>query len=204
MKKFIVPAVILLIYSSLIFGGNFTVNLNISYNYGTSDFFGKTQKIYFIGDSNYLETKDNRLGIGFNISLTIPIIKRVCLVPGFSYNFGHQQYTFESRDTANGELEDETRFFQIYSPEINLLYDLFRLKNGWKINLMLGLNHSTFKADAEMKTINTNFWCLQLGMGARFLEQKHFGFQILAYYKMPFDNDTYAYIGILTGMLFKL
>ena len=204
MKKFIIPAVFLLIYPSLILSDGFTINLNISYNYGVSDFFDKAQKTYFIGDTNYLETKDNRLGIGFNISLNIPLIKRLYLVPGFSFNFGHQQYTFEARDNAGGELEDETRFFQIYSPELNFLYDLFRLKNGWKINLMLGFNYSTFKADAEMKTINTNFWCLQLGIGARFLEQKHFGFQILTYYKMPFDNDTYAYIGAMTGILFKL
>jgi hypothetical protein len=203
MKKIVVLAIIVFAMSGLIFCENFSVNLNISYNYGTSGFFGKSQQSYFIGGENYLETIDSRMGIGFNVSINIPLVKRLYLVPGFSLNFGHQQYTFANQDDPGANSQNETSYFHIYSPEISLLYDLFNLKNGWKLDLLAGLTYSTFKADAEMKKENTDFWGLQMGVGARFLQLKHFGFQLFGYYRMPFKSDLYGYIGSMAGISYR-
>jgi hypothetical protein len=203
MKKFIAFAITLLTMSGLALCGDFSVNLSISYNYGTSDFFGESQQSYFIGGDNYLETIDNRMGIGFNVSINIPLVKRFYLVPGFSLNFGHQQYTFTNQDDPEANSQNETSYFYIYSPEISLLYDLFDLKNGWKLDLLLGLTYSTFRADAEMREEDTNFWGLQLGIGARFLDLKRFGLQIFGFYKMPFQSDLYAYVGSMAGVSYR-
>ena len=45
-----------------------------------------------------------------------------------------------------------------------------------------------------------NYWGLQLGIGARTKQLKHFGFQFHAYYKFPFKSDLYAYIGSQAGV----
>lgn len=203
MNKLVVTAIIILTCSSLILAGNFSLNLNISYNLGVSDFFEKTQQSYFIGGANYLETTDTRMGIGFNVNITIPLIKRLYLVPGFSIDFGHQQYTFVNQDSEDEDSENETRYFHIYSPEVNLLYDLFNLKNGWKLDLLAGLTYNAFKADAGMRRDDTQYWCLQLGIGARFLQLKHLGFQIFGYYRIPFKSELFTYIGSMAGVSYR-
>ncbi|MCI0471587.1 MAG: hypothetical protein L0Y73_08020, partial [Candidatus Aminicenantes bacterium] len=79
MKKLILAAIFILLSTAWGLAGNFSVNLNINYNYGISDFFEESKLHLSRSGLNFIETKQNNLGLGFNFSLNIPILKRIYL-----------------------------------------------------------------------------------------------------------------------------
>lgn len=205
MKKVLLVFVLVFSLISWNLAGDFSLNLNINYNSGNDDFFNKAElPLTFLG-LNYIETTHNKLGIGFNLGLNIPLMQRLYLVPGFNVVLGHQAYTYAM--VANGTdaqtAETATHYFQIYSGELNLQYDLLVMENGWLVNAVLGLNYNKLKSDTEMRIDDDSFWGMTAGLGAKFFQLKHFGFQFLAFYKTFFGGKDYNYMGLQTGLSYR-
>lgn len=208
MRRLALTSFFVFLFASWTFASNFSVNLGINYNAGSADFFQESTLHLSYSGLNFVEKKHNQMGFGFNLGFNIPITKRLYIVPGVSMYFGHQQYEYTQVNATPGQAnagEDvkDTYYFIIYSGELNLMYDLFVLKNGWHINLVLGLNYNYFKADAEMLLDDEKYWGMQAGLGARFLLLRHFGFQVLGYYRLPFSDERFASVGALAGICYR-
>ncbi len=206
MRKLFFTLIIVLLPGAGIFSSDFSVSLNINYNAGTTGFFQESSQQLSSNGLNFIEKKHNQMGVGFNFGFYFPIIKRFYIVPGVSMYFGHQQYEYTQVDgtdnTGSNDVKD-TYYFQIYSGELNLLYDLLVLDNGWYVDLLLGINYNYFKADAEMMVDNEKYLGLQTGVGARFFQLRHLGFQFFGYYKVPFSDERLAYMGVHTGLSYR-
>ena len=205
MRKIFLISVLIFFLASWNFAGDFSVNLNINYNAGTSDFFKKSEIPLIFQGLNFLETTHNKLGIGFNLSCNVPLKNRLYLVPGFSIVLGHQSYKYTQVDEGStGENDSSTTsFFKIYSGELNLLYDVLVLKNGWFVNALLGLNYNNFKADVEMRADDEKYWGMMAGLGAKFYQLKHLGFQVLGFYKIAFGDERFSFVGIQSGLSYR-
>ncbi|MCK4763477.1 MAG: hypothetical protein KAW12_14860 [Candidatus Aminicenantes bacterium] len=205
MKKLIFAVILIFLTASWSFSSGLSANLNINYNHGVSSFFDRSELQLTSSGLDFIESRQNRMGLGFTFSVNIPIYKRLYIVPGVSMNFGHQQYAY-TQVGANGAGEDDTKntyYFQLYSGEMSLLYDLLVLKNGWTVNLLLGLNYNSLKIDNETLVENQKYLGMQTAVGAKFQQLKHLGFQFFAYYKMPFAADLLAYVGAQGGISYN-
>lgn len=205
MKKLTLIAILILSLTSWSISSGFSLNLNINYSHGISDFFEKSQLPLSYSGLNFIETKENHLGLGFNFSLSIPILKKFHLVPGISMYFGHQLYDYSQVGAGvTGENDvNATYYFQLYSGEMNLQYDLLVLKSGWYFSLLAGLNYNYLKTDSEMMMDEEKYWGMLSGVSIRFLQLKHLGFQVSGYYKMPFNSEFYSFIGAQAGISYK-
>ena len=193
-------ATVLLVLPS--FSADISLALNINYSQGTSEFFKESSLFLSSSGNTYLETIHNKMGIGFNFSAYIQVIKKLYVSPGFSLSFGHQHYEYQN--TASNESKGQNSFFNIYSGELNLAYDLLTLKNGWVIDVFGGLGYNWFKADDLTREDDRNYLGAQAGVMLKFMELKHLGFQVLAYYKMPFGSEYFAYGVIQAGVRYRL
>lgn len=202
MKKVFISFFLIFVFALWTYSSDFSVGLNVSYNYGTSDFFQESELFLSHSGLNYLETKHNLLGIGFSLNIDIPIIKKVYLSPGFSINFGHQHYNYKEIGNDNNSTRDDY-FFNIYSGELNLLYDLLSFKNGWDINVLVGLNYNHFRTDPEARRENEKYFGMKAGIVVKFFQLKHFGFQALVCYKLPFSSEPYSYLITQAGILYR-
>lgn len=205
MKKLMLIAI--LTFSLLSWGvsADLSVNLNINYNHGVGDFFEQSQlPLSFMG-MNFIEKKQNKMGLGFNVSVNVPIRKRLYLVPGASMYFGHQQYEYTQTDdwSTGANNVKETHYFKIYSGKLSLQYDLLALKSGWHFSLLFGLNYNHFTADNEMMTNDEKYWGTQTEIMARFLQLEHLGFQTAFFYKKPFSADFASFIGGRAGISYR-
>jgi hypothetical protein len=203
MKRVFIIAMLTISLASLAVASDFSVSVNISSNWGVSDFFQQSQSALVQDGVNYLESVENRLGFGYSFSLNIPVMERLYVVPSLGQIRGHQQYLLENVDDPDDDPEQATSYFKITSFELAVLYDLFVLENGWTLDLRCGLNRNKFVADEEMGIENKNYWGLQLGVGAKFLHLKHWGFQLLGLYKVPFDSELYAFFSAQFGVIYK-
>jgi opacity protein-like surface antigen len=186
------------------FSSDFSVNFNINYNYGVSDFFEESRHFLSYDGKTFVEQKHNYLGFGFNLSVTIPVIERLYVVPGFSMRFGHQNYEYsEIPDDPEIESEKNTFFFHIVSGELNLVYDLLTFKKEWTIQIMAGLTYNQFSADEEMRSEDKTYWGFHPGIGVKFLQMKHFGFQLNVYYDIPFNSELFSYINTYIGIMYR-
>jgi hypothetical protein len=205
MKKLILAAFFFLLLTFSGFSTDFSVNLNINYNYGSTGFFGESQLQLSSEGMNFIEKRQNRMGLGFNTGINVPIRDRLYLVPAFSIYFGHQQYEYSQVDswsTGENDIKD-TYYYKIYSGELSLQYDLLVLENGWHFSLLFGLNYNYFTADIEMLTANEKYWGIQMGAATRFLQLKHLGFQAAFIYKKPFGSEFASFIGGQTGLCYR-
>jgi hypothetical protein len=207
MKKRFIFIIIGLLSSSLISASDFTVNLNIHYNFGTSSFFDLEQKILSFGGNNYLQEDQNNMGLGCGASVNIPISKKLYISPAFTINVGHHTYDYQALNQTDGS-ESDTYFFIIYAGELNLGYDFFKLKNGIEFFAQIGLNYNKFDADAEMVEEDKTYMGMESALGAKFFGSKHFGFQVLGYYRMPLkkdsNSDPISFFGLKAGLMFKI
>ncbi len=203
MKRVFFIAILMISLVSLTVASDFSATVNISSNWGVSDFFQQSQLALTQDGVNYLESVENRLGFGYSFALNIPVTERLFVVPGFSRAQGHQQFLLENQDDPAEDPEGSTNYFKIASFEIGVLYDLFDLKNGWKLDLRCGLNYNKFNADEEMTIGDKTYWGLQLGAGAKFLQLKHWGFQLLGLYKIPFDSELYSFFSAQFGVIYN-
>jgi hypothetical protein len=186
------------------FSSDFSVNFNINYNYGVSDFFEESRQFLSYDGKTFVEQKHNYMGFGFNLSVTIPVIERVYVVPGFSIKFGHQDYEYsEIPDDPEIESEKNTFFFHIVSGELNLVYDLLTFRKEWTIQIMAGLTYNQFRADEGMRLEDKTFWGFHPGIGLKFLQMKHFGFQLVVFYDIPFDSEHFSYINTYIGIMYR-
>lgn len=205
MKKLTLIAFLTLLITLPGFSTDFSVNFNINYNHGISDFFEKSQLPLSYGGMNFIEERQNRMGLGFNAGINVPILKRLYVVPGFSMYFGHQQYEYNQVDlwsTGQNNVK-ETYYFKIYSGELSLQYDVLVLKNGWHFSLLAGLNYNHFTADNEMLMEDEKYWGMQTGAATRFLQLKHLGFQAAFIYKKPFSAEFASFIGGQAGIAYR-
>ncbi len=202
MNKKAIIILVIAITSLPVFSSGFGMVFNINYNIGASDFFNKSEKIFQSGGFNFLESKQNNLGIGFNAGVIIPINSRLSLIPAFTINFGYQHYEF-LRQEKKAKTDIKTDYsLLIYSGEIKANYDIFRMKNGWRISLQLGINYNNFKSDKETNLKSSNFWGTEAGIGVRFFQLKHFGFQSFLIYKHSFDTKNFNYLTLKTGIIY--
>ena len=209
MKKFIFLSSFVLILTSMTFSSGYSVGFGLSYNHGISDFFEKSQNFFTYNGLSFVEKKHNRIGLGFNVNVRIPVTDKISIIPGFNYNFGHQVHDFptnyeESNVDPNTEnMTKKNYYFYIYSGELNISYDLLVLKNGWNISALVGLNYNYFKADNEMLMDTEKYWGLKAGIGIAFLHLKRFGFQVSVFYRMPFNSKLFSYFGGDVGVLYR-
>jgi hypothetical protein len=204
MKKSILVSAAILLFSISVMSADFSLHLNINYNLGISDFFDESQTFLSYSGKNFVEKRNNHMGMGFNIAVSIPVIKRFYIRPGFSIQYGYQDYEFsELNGGTDGESEKNTFFFRIFSGELNVVYDLIRFKDRWNVNLLVGLNYNTFKPGDEMRVNEEKYWSFRTGIGATFVQLKHFGFQIFAYYDIPLNSDLFSYAGGSAGVFYR-
>jgi hypothetical protein len=204
MKKLILISAAILLFSMSITSADFSLHLNINYNNGTSVFFDESQTFLSYSGKNYVEKRKNHMGMGFNVAFSIPVLKRFYIRPGFSIQYGYQDYAFnELNGGTDGESDKNTFFFKIFSGELNVIYDLFRFRDKWNINLLVGLNYNTFNPDDEMRVNEEKYWSFRSGIGATFVQLKHFGFQIYVYYDLPFNADLFSFTGVSAGIFYR-
>lgn len=203
MKRAFIIMMLTISLASLAVASDFSLTANISSNWGVSDFFQQSQSALVKDGMNYLENVEKRLGFGFNFSLQIPVMKRLYVVPAFSQVRGHQQYLLKNQDDPEEEPQRSTNYFKITSLELGVLYDLFVLENGWKLDLRCGLNRNKFAGDEDMGIEDKTYWGLQLGVGAKFVHLKHWGFQLLGLYKVPFDSELFSFFSAQFGIIYK-
>lgn len=205
MKKLILTALLALSITLPGFSADFSVNLDINYNHGSSGFFDKSQMPLSNGGMNFIEERQNLMGLGFHAGINISILERLYVVPGFSIYFGHQQYDYSQVDTGSTGENDakETYYFKIYSGELSLRYDVLVLKNGWHLSLLGGLNYNHFTADDEMLMENEKYWGMQTGIAARFFQLRHLGFQAAFIYKKPFGKEFASFISGQAGIIYR-
>lgn len=204
MKKWVGFLIIFVSFATLGFSSKYSINFNMDYNYGVSDYFDVSTAFYSTDGKNFRETRDNRMGFGFSLSATIPVMDRLCVVPGISLIFGHQNYEFQEIPEAESEeAEVDTYFFTILSGRVSLLYDLLRFKSNWSLNALLGLNYNNFSPDQGMREEDDTYWSVRAGLGATFFELKRFGFQVLGFYEFPFSGDRFTFIGIQVGINYR-
>jgi hypothetical protein len=196
---------IVALFSTGIFSSNFSINLNVNYNYGVADFFDESQTFFSYSGKNFVEKRQNYMGFGFNISVSVPIINNLFLVPGFSLKFGHQDYRYEElTDNTEAESDKNTYFFNIMSGELDLVYDLFHFKSDWFISLSMGLTYNNLSADDEIRLDEKTYWGFRPGIGVKFLQLKHFGFQFFIFYNLPFDSNFLSYLGMNAGIMIRI
>ncbi len=204
MKKLFLLLTIMFLFAFQNYSSDFSVSLNSGYNYGTSDLFNKYFRDYSGNGSNFSDEIQNKMGLGFNLSFNIPVVKRFFIVSGFSINYGNQSFIHtEINEGEEPKVDKDSYYFRIYSGELNISYDLFQCKNGWHFNLLFGFNYNSIKTDENMREEDDEYWGIMTGIGARFFQHKHFGFQVLLYNQLPFKSKYWAYIGIRTGITYK-
>lgn len=204
MKKLIFISAVILFLSFSISALDFSLHFNINYNKGVSDFFDESQNFLSYSGKNFIEKRKNNMGMGFNFCLNIQIINRLHVRPGFSIQYGYQDYEFlEINGGTDGESEKNTFFFKMFSGELNIVYDIIRFRDKWNVNLLVGLNYNTFKPDDEMRIDEEKYWSFRTGVGATFVQLKHFGFQIFVYYDIPFDSELFSFAGASAGVFYK-
>jgi len=201
MKKITITVSLICILALLGSASDITVGLNISYNQGTSDFFKKQTLFLSESGNNYIENTENRLGIGFNLNVYIPIMHKLSISPGFGLVLGHQHYEYNL--VGGDESEAKDHFLYLYSGELSLLYNLLTLKNGWLLDVFVGLNYNLFRADSLMREEDKDFLGMQTGVVVKFYQLEHLGFQALFCYKVPFGSDSLAYLTAQAGILYR-
>ena len=205
MRKCMLVALGVVLLSAGLFSSNFSVNLNVNYNYGISDFFDESQTFFSYGGNNFVERRQNYLGFGFNISVSVPVVKNLFVVPGFTLKFGYQHYQYEElSDDPDAESDKTNYFFNIRSGELDLVYDLFHFKSDWCISLSAGLTYNNFSGDSEIREDEKTYWGFRPGIGVKFMQIKRFGFQLFIYYDLPFDSELFSYVGMMAGILIRI
>jgi hypothetical protein len=204
MRKLFLIVLFTAILASWNFSSDFSVNFNINYNYGASDFFDESQLFLSYDGQTFVERRHNYLGFGFNVSVTIPVVKKVYVVPGFSIKYGHQDYEYsEVPDDAEVESDKNTFFFKIVSGEFNLVYDLLTFKGEWTVQVLAGLTYNQLDADEGMRLEEKAFWGFHPGVGLKFQQMKHFGFQLVVFYEIPFDSELFSYVNSYIGIMYR-
>jgi len=203
MRRQVLVTVFIVVLALGIHASDFVVNLNIQYNHGLGDFFETQERHLSYSGLNFIEKERNKMGMGFGISLAIPILKRFYLVPGAGMLFGNHRYQYYRADQTSDNDVDRSDYFYLYSAEMGVMYDLLALNNGWRISLLLGLNYNIFKPDAQTMLPEKKFWGFQSGLGARFFQLKHLGFQLWGYYKKAFDDERFTYLTAQSGISYR-
>ncbi len=204
MRKIAFISIVIVLFSTGIFSSDFSINLNVKYNYGISDFFDESQSFFSYSGKNFVEKRHNHMGFGFNISVSVPVFKNVYVVPGFSLRYGHQDYQYEElTDDIDAESDKDTYFFNIITGELSIIYDIIRFKSDWCINVAAGLTYNRLSADEEMRLDEKTYWGFRPGIGVKFLQLKHFGFQFFLFYDLPFDSDLFSYLGVNAGIMVR-
>jgi hypothetical protein len=204
MRKIAIFIVLVSISCFGVFASDFSVNLNVNYGYGLSDFFDQSQVILSASGKNFMESRKNYMGFGFNISVAVPIIKHLTVVPGFTLKYGYQDYKYkELPDATDGVDDKSTYFFHISSGELNAVYDVICFKSDWCLSLVLGLIYNHFKADSGMMEEEKKFWGVHAGFGVKFLQLKHFGFQLFSVVEMPLESGLISYLNSYAGIFYR-
>jgi hypothetical protein len=204
MRKWAIIFILFPLFCTGIFSSDFSIHFNIGYNHGISDFFEESQLFLSYSGKNFVEKKHNYMGFGFNVSISIPVIKKLYAVPGFTLKYGYQDYQYkEITDDVNAEDEKNSYFFNIISGEFNVIYDVFHFKSDWNISLVMGLTYNHFRADEGMMEEEKQFWGYHPGIGLKFSNLKHFGFQIFFFYELPFDSGLLSYLSTYAGILYR-
>jgi len=203
MNKKVIFVLVIAIISLPVFSSGFGMVFNINYNIGMSDFFNRSENLYKSGGFNFLESKKNNLGIGFNAGLIIPVNSQLSIIPAFTINFGYQNYEFLKQEGKSDSNVKNNYSLLIYSSGLKANYDIFTMRNGWRISLQLGINYNSFQSDKKSNLKNYKFWGTEAGIGVRFFQLKHFGFQSFLVYKHSFGIEHFKYVAIKAGIIYK-
>ena len=71
------------------------------------------------------------------------------------------------------------------------------------MQVLAGLTYNQFSADEEMRLEDKNYWGFHPGIGLKFLQMKHFGFQLVVFYDIPFDSKNFSYINTYVGIMYR-
>jgi hypothetical protein len=204
MRKVFLIVVLTVICAAGGYASDFSVNLNVNYNYGVSDFFDESRLFLSYDGQTFVERRHNYLGFGLNVSVTVPIIHKVYVVPGFSIKYGHQDYEYSPvLEDSTVESDKNTFFFKIFSGELNLVYDLLTFKGDWIVQVLAGLTYNQLSADEGMNLEERTYWGFHPGIGLKFLQMKHFGFQLVVFYEIPFDSELFSYVNSYIGIMYR-
>ncbi len=203
MNKKVIILLVFTLASLPVFSSELGMVFNVNYNIGTSDFFNRTETIYNSSGYNFLESKRNKLGIGFNTGVIIPVTSKFSIIPSLTVNFGHQSYEFLMVEGTSDNDVSETYSLLTYSGAIAAHYDILTLSNGWRIVFHLGANYNKFQADDESGIEDKNYWGAEVGIGAKFFQVENFGFQTFVIYKYPFSESDFRYLTLQAGIIYR-
>ena len=202
MKKFALLAAFVFISSSFALPADFSIHANINYSFGLNDFFDLNQVTYSFDGKNYLDKTRNKMGLGFNVGLNIPLSDKLFLTPAYSFQFGHQK--FESVNLGDSREDNrKNSYFNITSGELTAGYNFLEIQQTWLFSAHLGLNYNWVKADKSLNLTDT-YWGWHGGLSARFQELKRLGFQLSAILRMPFSNAYYTILVVQAGIIYYL
>lgn len=204
MKKTFILFILVIFTSVFSFTSDFAIGLNINYGHGISDFFSLREANYQFQGQTFIENRQNKVGLGFNLSLYIPVVKNLYIAPGYSIHNNHQHYEYTEYvgEQENGSQKDDY-FFQIHSPAINILYDFLRLKNGWIFSISAGVNYNFLRKDGELNFDLENYMGFSAGLYGKFFALKNLGFQIIFFYNTSFSDPTLSYINGSVGLIYR-
>ncbi|MEN8222486.1 MAG: hypothetical protein ABFR36_04425 [Acidobacteriota bacterium] len=203
MNKKVIIVLVLALATLPVFSSEFGMVFNINYNIGNSDFFDRNETLYQSGGYNYLESKRNKLGMGFNTGVIIPVTSKLSIIPSFTVNFGHQSYEFAKIEGASDNDISETYSLLTYSGAVAANYDILTLGNGWRIVLHIGANYNKFQADDESGIEDTDYLGAEAGIGAKFFQMENFGFQVFVIYRYPFTESDFRYLSLQAGIIYR-
>ena len=81
MRKKVIGLLVLAMASLPVFSNGLGMVFNINYNIGMSDFFERQNTSFQVMGYNFLESKRNKMGMGFNAGLMIPITSKLTVIP---------------------------------------------------------------------------------------------------------------------------
>jgi len=194
MNKKVIIILILTLISFPVFSSGLGLVFNVNYNIGNSDFFEKSERLFQSDGNNYLESIKNKLGMGFNAGVIIPVTPKLSVIPSFTVNFGHQVYELQMLEGISDADKSENYSLFIFSGELKANYDLIVLNNGWRVTLLFGANYNSFTADDEAGIEDITYWGAEAGIGVKFFQVENFGFQTFLIYKYPFSEENFRYL----------
>ncbi len=204
MKKSFILLIIIAMFSLSVYANGYILFVGVGYGHGQSSFFDESEANYNYDGKTFVEKRKNNLGFDFTINLSIPLTEKLSIIPGFSVTAGNQEYSYkEITSNPYGENNAESFSFNLFSGDVILSYDLFKLHNDIAFNLLGGINYNIFNTDNGMGIEDTKYFGAIIGAGIKFLQTSQFDLVINATYNLAFNKEMPSFIRGQAGLRYK-
>jgi len=205
MKKLSILLILVAFFSIGIFGNSYNVFIGIGYGQGISDFFKENKVNYTFDGKNFVETRDSNLGFSFVANFNIPLTEKLSIRPGLSLTAGNQEYLYREITSSQQSKENvkDSFHFNLFSGELVLTYDLFKLEKEIVLNILGGVSYNMFKSDEGIRIDNTNYFGGIIGLGIKFLQTDQFELAVSITYNPSFNDEMPSFLRGVLGLRYK-